>query len=352
MAVSQWSANFATKPKVKALLSKTVGNAETLVLEDVPSPVPGVGQVRLRVHACALGFPDTLIINDQYQMRPPRPFSPGGEVAGVVDEVGTGVQNLSPGDRVIGWCLWGGLAQELVINADRCLPIPDGMPMADGAALMFSHGTALYALRERAKLLPGETLLVTGASGGVGLAAVELGCLLGARVIAAASSEKKLNIALLHGAQAGLVYPAESMDPDAARAFGKTLKESLGALGADVVLDVTGGQYAESFMRAIAWQGRYLVVGFASGIPKLPLNLVLLKGCDVLGVSSGEYIARERGKFDASHRELLTMYAQGLIRPHVSQRFPLERSAEAISLIASRQAVGKLVVIMTEGDKT
>ena len=217
--------------------------------------------------------------------------------------------------------------------------------MADGAALIVSHGTALYALRERARLQPGETLLVTGASGGVGLAAVELGCLLGARVIAAASSEKKLNLALLHGAQAGLVYPAESMDSDAARAFGNTLKESLGALGADVVLDVTGGQYAQSFIRAIAWQGRYLVVGFAAGIPKLPLNLVLLKGCDVLGVSSGEYIARERGKFDASHRELLTMYSQGLIRPHVSQRFPLERSAEAISLIASRQAVGKLVVM-------
>ena len=336
---------------MKALLSRAAGGCDTLVLEDVAVPAPGPGQVRLHVKACALGLPDTLIINDQYQMRPPRPFAPGGEVAGVVDALGEGVTTLKVGDPVIGWCFWGGLAEQLVIDVDRCVPIPVAMPMDEAAALLFSHGTALYALRERGELKAGETLLVTGASGGVGLAAVELGRLFGARVIAAASSQAKLDLALAAGASAGVVYPAGGMDKDAARAFTQQLKEAVGANGADVVLDVVGGEYAEPCLRAIAWHGRYLVVGFAAGIPKLPLNLVLLKGCDVRGVGSGEYIARERAKFEGSQRELLALYSQGRIRPCVSQRFPLERGAEALGLLASRKAVGKLVVTMNEGGK-
>jgi NADPH2:quinone reductase len=336
---------------VKALLSKVPGGADTLVLEDVAVPEPGPGQVRLRVKACALGLPDTLIINDKYQMRPPRPFAPGGEVAGVVDSLGEGVTGLNVGDPVIGWCFWGGLAEQLVIDADRCVPIPAAMPMDEAAALLFSHGTALYALRERGQLQPGETLLVTGAAGGVGLAAVELGRVLGARVVAAVSTQEKLELALRHGASTGVVYLAGGMDKDTARVFTQSLKEAVGPNGADVVLDVVGGEYAEPCLRAIAWQGRYLVVGFAAGIPKLPLNLVLLKGCDVRGVGSGEFIARERAKFDASHRELLNLYSQGRIRPRVSQRFPLERGGEALGLLASRKASGKLVVTMNEGDK-
>ncbi len=332
---------------MKALLSKAAGGPDALVLEEVASPVPGPGQVRLRVHACALGYADTLIINDQYQLRPPRPFAPGGEVSGVVDALGEGVTTLKEGDRVIGWCFWGGLAEELVIDADKCVPIPDAMPFDDAAALLFSHGTALYALRERGELKAGETLLVTGASGGVGLAAVELGKAMGARVVAAVSSQEKLELALASGADAGVVYPASGMDKDAARAFGQQLKEALGQQGADVVLDVVGGDYAEQCLRAIAWQGRYLVVGFAAGIPKLPMNLVLLKGCDIRGVGSGEYIAREREKYDASHRELIAMYSKGLNRPRISQRFTLARAGHALSLLTTRKAVGKLVVTMT-----
>lgn len=338
---------------MKALVSKAAGGPETLVVEELASPVPGSGQVRLRVHACALGYADTLIIKDQYQLRPPRPFAPGGEVSGVVDALGEGVTQLEVGDRVIGWCFWGGLAQELVIDADRCVPIPDAMPIDDAAALLFSHGTALYALRERGELKAGETLLVTGASGGVGLAAVELGKLMGARVVAAASTRQKLALALECGADAGVVYPSAApaspeggLDKDAARAFGQQLKDVLGKQGANVVLDVVGGDYAEQCLRAVAWQGRYLVVGFAAGIPRLPMNLVLLRGCDIRGVGSGEYILRDRAKFDTSHRELIDLYSQGRVRPRISARFTLDEAARALSLLAGRQALGKLVVTM------
>lgn len=332
---------------MKALLSRAKGGAATLVLEEVDVPPPGAGQVRLRVHACGLGLPDTLIIDDQYQMKPPRPFAPGGEVAGVVDAVGDGVTAFNVGDRVIAWCLWGGLAEQLVVDAGRCVPMPDGMPMDEAAALLLTYGTAHYALRERGQLKAGDTLLVTGAAGGVGLAAIELGKAWGARVIAAASSQDKLDFALAHGASAGVVYPASGMDKESARAFGQSLKQAVGGEGANIVLDVVGGDCAEACVRVMAWEGRFLVVGFAGGVPRLPLNLVLLKGCQVLGVSWGEFIRRERVKFDASVRELLGMYTRGQIRPRISQRFPLERGGEALGLIASRQAHGKLVVTMT-----
>ena len=331
---------------MKALLSKVKGGAEALVLEDVDVPLPGAGQVRLQVHACGLGLPDTLIIDDQYQMKPPRPFAPGGEVAGIIDAMGDGVTGFNVGDRVIAWCFWGGLAEQLVVDADRCVAISDAMPMDEAAALLLTYGTAHYALRERGQLKAGDTLLVTGAAGGVGLAATELGKAWGARVIAAASSQDKLDFARAHGASAGVVYPASGMDKESARTFAQSLKQAVGGEGANVVLDVVGGDCAEACVRAMAWEGRFLVVGFAGGVPRLPLNLVLLKGCQVLGVSWGEFIRRERAKFDASVRELLDMYTRGLIRPRISRRFPLARGGEALGLIASRQAHGKLVVTM------
>jgi len=334
--------------RVRALLSKAKGGADTLVLEEVDVPQPGAGQVRLRVHACGLGLPDTLIIEDQYQMKPPRPFAPGGEVAGVVDAIGDGVNGLTIGDRVMALCLWGGLAGQLVVDADRCVRIPNDIPMDEAAALLVSYGTAHYALRERGELKAGDTLLVTGAAGGVGLAAIELGKAWGARVIAAASSQEKLDVALAQGASAGVVYPAGGLDKDSSRAFAQSLKRAVGEEGANVVLDVVGGDYAEACVRAMAWQGRFLVVGFAAGVPRLPLNVVLLKGCQVLGVSWGEFIRREPARFNASVQELLDMYARGLIRPRISKRFPLERGGEALGLIASRQAQGKLVVTMAE----
>jgi NADPH2:quinone reductase len=332
--------------RVRALLSKAKGGADTLVLEDVDVPQPGAGQVRLRVHACGLGLPDTLIIDDQYQMKPPRPFAPGGEVAGVVDAVGPGATRFTVGERVIALSLWGGLAEQLVVDEKQCIAIPGDMPMDEAAALLVAYGTAHYALRELGQLKAGDTLLVTGAAGGVGVAAIELGKAWGARVIAAVSSQDKLDFALAHGASAGVVYPAGGLDKESSRAFAQSLKQVVGGEGANVVLDVVGGDYAEACVRTMAWQGRFLVVGFAAGVPRLPLNVVLLKGCQVLGVSWGEFIRREPARFDASVRELLDMYKRGLIRPRISQRFPLERGGEALGLIASRQAQGKLVVTM------
>lgn len=331
---------------MKAVLSKAAGGPETLVIEEVESTEPGPGQVRMRVAACALNYPDTLIIQDLYQIKPQRPFAPGGEVAGTIDALGEGVNGFAVGDRVIGWCWWGGLVQSLVIDADRCIPVPDEMPLDDAAALVLTYGTVHYALRRCADIQPGETLLVLGAAGGIGLAAVELGRAWGARVVAACSSQAKVDHALQCGAAAGVVYPSGSLDRDAAKGLSQSLKQALGKEGAHVILDAVGGDYAEPALRAIAWQGRYLVVGFPAGIPKLPLNLVLLKGCRVIGVFWGEWVLRNRPDFAASVQDLMALYAKGLIRPRISQRFPMDKAADALRVLASRQAVGKIVVTM------
>jgi len=329
---------------VNALLSKVAGGPGSLELGELPEPQPGPGQVRVRVRACALGFPDLLLIQDQYQVRPPRPFAPGGEVAGTIEAVGAGVTDLAPGDRVIALCLWGGLAQQLVVDEEQCIPVPDDISLEDTAALMLSHATAWYALRDRGGLKAGEVLLVTGAAGGVGTAAVELGKAWGARVVAATSSVDKLDAAFACGADAGVVYPAGGMGRDAAKAFGRSLTRALGAGGADVVLDVVGGELAESCLRCMAWDGRYLVVGFAAGVPKLPANLVLLKGCRVVGVSTGEWMQRDRAGFQTVARELLEMCARGLVQPRISRRLPLAQGAEALGLLARREARGKVLV--------
>lgn len=329
-----------------ALLSLATGGPESLALGELPQPQPQPRQVRVRVSACSLGFPDLLMIQDQYQVRPQRPFAPGGGVAGIVEAVGAEVSGLQVGDRVVGLCLWGGLAQEAVLDAALCVVVPEGVEMEDAAAMAQSHLTAWYALQKRARVRVGDVLLVTGAAGGVGLAAVELGKAWGARVVAAASSVDKLDEAFACGADAGVVYPSGAISKDAGRAFGQSLKQAVGAQGANLVLDVVGGELAEACLRAMAWEGSYLVVGFAAGVPKLPANLLLLKGCQALGVSTGEWMTRDSAGFQAALRELLDMCRQQLVRPRITRRLPLAQAAEGLGLIARREARGKVLVTM------
>jgi len=328
-----------------ALLSKQPGGPETLVLESVAEPSPKPGEVLLAVKACGVNYPDALIIEDRYQFKPERPFAPGSEVSGIVEAVGEGVPFLKAGDRVIGSCGWGGMAEKLALSADRCIPMPDAMPFDEAAAFVMTYGTSYHALKDRAQLKAGETLLVLGAAGGVGLAAVELGAAMGAKVIAAASSQEKVDLCLARGATSGVVYPRGPFDKEGQKALGALLKDAVGPNGADVIYDAIGDAYAEPALRAIAWEGKYLVVGFAAGeIPKIPLNLALLKGCDIVGVFWGTWAARNPELFSKSIDELLELYAQGKVKPHVSERFPLERGADAIAHLGSRQAMGKVVV--------
>jgi NADPH2:quinone reductase len=330
---------------VKALLSKEVGGPETLVLEDVPSPEARPGFAVVEVKAVGVNLPDVLIIEDKYQFKPARPFAPGGEIAGIVKAVGEGVTNVKPGDRVLGNTGWGGMAQELALEAHRLVKIPASMPYDDAAAFIMTYGTSWHALKDRANLQPGQSLLVLGAAGGVGLAAVELGHAMGAKVIAAASSQEKVDLCKQHGADAGVVYGRGPFDRDGQKQLAQLFKDATGPDGADVIYDAVGGGYAEPALRAIAWEGKYLVVGFAAGdIPRIPLNLALLKGCDIVGVFWGSWVGRNPARHQASVAELLAMYEGGKIKPFVSERFPLERAAEAIKHLASRKAMGKVVV--------
>jgi NADPH2:quinone reductase len=329
---------------MKALMSLSPGGPETLVLEDVPEPVPGAGQVRVQVRAIGVNFPDLLIIQDLYQIKPPRPFSPGGELAGVVDKVGEGVTRVRPGDRVLVSPVRSAMAEMAIGEAGNCWKIPDRMPFDEAAALMLTYGTSQHALKDRARLQAGETLLVLGAAGGVGLAAVELGKAMGARVIAAASSEEKLALAKQHGADEAVLYPAGALDKTAAKALTDRFKEACGARGADVIYDGVGGDYTEAALRAIAWAGRHLVVGFTAGIPKLPLNLPLLKSCQVIGVFWGDFASRYPDKHAANVAALMDLYLDGKIKPAVTERYPLARGADAIARLGARQARGKIVV--------
>jgi NADPH:quinone reductase len=331
---------------MKAMLSKQVGGPETLVLEELPDPKPGAGEVVIAVKACGVNYPDLLIIEDRYQYKPARPFSPGGEVAGLVEAVGSGVTSLKVGDRVIGSATWGGMAEKLALKAERCTPFPTGMPMHEAAALILTYGTSIYALKDRAKLAKGETLLVLGAAGGVGLSAVELGKAMGARVIAAASTEEKVALAKQHGADDGVVYPAGPFDKAGSKALADLFKKACGETGADVIYDPVGGDYSEAALRAIGWEGRFLVVGFPAGIPKLPLNLTLLKSCQVVGVFWGEFTRRDPAGNAANIRALMQFYADGAIRPLVSERYPLAQAGAAIAKLGARQAMGKIVVTM------
>jgi NADPH2:quinone reductase len=330
---------------MKALLSKAVGGPETLVLEDVPEPVAKPGQAVVEVKAIGVNFPDVLIIEDKYQFKPERPFSPGGEIAGVVKSVGEGVTHVKPGDRVLGNTGWGGMAEKLALEAARLVKIPDSMPFDEAAAFIMTYGTSWHALKDRAQLKAGQSLLVLGAAGGVGLAAVELGKAVGANVIAAASSQEKVDLCLSRGATSGVVYPKGPFDKESQKALGGLFKEATGPNGADVIYDAIGDAYAEPALRSIAWEGKYLVVGFAAGeIPKIPLNLALLKGCEIVGVFWGAWVGKNPERHRESVAELLQMYADGKIKPHVSERFPLSKAADAIAHLGSRKAMGKVVV--------
>ncbi|QQQ17665.1 NADPH:quinone oxidoreductase family protein [Brevundimonas vitis] len=329
---------------MRAVLSKTPGGPETLVVEDVLDPTPMKGEVVIEVKAVGINFPDTLIIEDKYQFKPARPFSPGAEIAGVVEAVGEGVKGVFKGDRVIAVPGWGGLVERIAVPAASVVKMPDGMSFEEGAALIMTYGTSYYALKDRAKLQPGETLLVLGAAGGVGAAAVELGKAMGAHVVAAASTNDKVEFALEMGADNGLIYPSGPMDKAAQKALSGELKLASGRDGADVVYDAVGGDYAEPALRAMDWCGRYLVVGFPAGIPALPLNLTLLKSVAVIGVFWGAAVMRDPAAHAANMADLMRLWSEKKIRPRISRTFPLERAHEAIQALGDRTAMGKIVV--------
>ncbi len=331
---------------MRALLSNAPGGPETLELTEVPEPIAGQGQLLVRVNACAINYPDVLIIEDKYQFKPPRPFAPGGEVAGVVERVGEGVTGWQGGDRLIAMIGHGGLAEKVVVSAAMALPLPPERSFEEGSALILTYATSIHALLDRGRLQAGQTLLVLGAAGGVGLAAVELGKAFGARVVGAVSSEEKAEAVRAAGADHVIVYPQGPFDKEASKALAAEFKDAVGGEGADVVYDPVGGDYTEPALRSIAWEGRYLVVGFPAGIPKLPLNLTLLKSCDVCGVFWGAFAARDPAGNAAHIRTLFQLWSEGKIAPKVSRTWPLEQGGEAIAYMAARKAVGKLVVTM------
>ncbi len=322
---------------MKAVLCKEFGPAESLVLEDVASPVAKKNEVLLDVHAAGVNFPDTLIIEGKYQFKPPFPFSPGGEAAGVVSAVGENVSHLKVGDRVMALTGWGSFAEQVAVPGYNVLPIPASMDFNTAAAFSMTYGTSMHALKQRANLQPGETLLVLGASGGVGLAAVEIGKAMGARVIAAASSAEKLAVAKAAGADELINYNETSLKDE--------IKRLTDGQGADVIYDPVGGDLFDQAIRAIAWNGRLLVVGFASGrIPELPVNLALLKGAAVVGVFWGSFAQRQPQDNAANFQQLFGWFAEGKLKPLVSQVYPLSNAAQAINDLGQRKAVGKVVV--------
>jgi NADPH2:quinone reductase len=322
---------------MKAVLCKEWGLPGKLVVEDVPSPKPAAGQVLVSVKACGVNFPDTLIIQGKYQFKPEMPFSPGGEVAGVVKQVGENVTRVKAGDRVIAFNTWGGFAEEMVVDADRTIPMPAPMDFVPASAFVLTYGTSYHALKDRADIKAGESLLVLGAAGGVGLAAIQLGKAMGARVIAAASSDAKLQVCKDNGADELINYGSEDL-----RA---RVKAITAGKGIDVVYDPVGGPYSEPALRDMAWKGRFLVVGFAAGdIPKVPLNLTLLKGCSIVGVFWGAFTKNEPDRNRENNWELMAMYAAGKIKPHIHATYPLERAAEALNEVLNKRVTGKVVL--------
>ncbi len=322
---------------MRAMISDKPGGPESLELRDVPSKPVGKGEVRVAVHAAGVNFPDTLIIADKYQFKPPRPFSPGHEVGGVVTELGEGVSDYAVGDRVIGMIGHGGYAEEVVVPTINLLPMPANMSFEEGAAFTMTYGTSYYALKQRADPKPGETLLVLGAAGGVGLTAVELGALMGLKVIAAVGSDEKMEICRKYGATMFVNYAKEKMRDK--------VKELTGGKGADIVYDAVGGDAFDEAVRCINWYGRLLVIGFASGrIPSLPANLALLKSCDVRGVFYGAWRAREPAEARKNFDEMFAWVRDGKLKPHISMRFPLEKGADAMNALLSRKATGKVVL--------
>jgi len=324
---------------VKAIVCKRHGNPDTLVFEDVDEPTLAAGQVRIAVKACGINFPDVLMVAGKYQMQPPLPFSPGAELAGEIIETADDVTQLAAGQRVLALSSFGGMAEQICVPAHTVLPIPDNMPFETAAGFLLTYGTSYHALKQRAQLRDEETLLVLGAAGGVGLAAVELGKLMGAKVIAAASSAAKLAVAGEFGADLGIDYAQESLK--------ERVAELTSGKGADVIYDPVGGELFDQCLRAIAWNGRILIVGFASGaIPKIPANLPLLKGASLVGVFWGRFTEMQPELHRQNTQDLFAWYASGDIRPKISRTFPLEEGASAIGMLAKRLAIGKVVVVI------
>lgn len=322
---------------MKAILCKSWGLPDTLVVEELPDVVPGPGQVAIDVHAAGVNFPDVLIIQGKYQFKPELPFTPGSELAGVVSSVGEGVTHLKAGDKVLAFVSQGAFAQQIVAPAQVVVPMPPGLDFDTAAAVTLTYGTSHHAVVDRAQLKAGETMLVLGAAGGVGLAAIEIGKALGARIIAAASTDEKLEVCKQHGADATINYSTQDLR--------EAIKAATDGKGPDVIYDPVGGIYAEPAFRSIAWRGRYLVIGFANGeIPKLPLNLPLLKGASIVGVFWGEFARREPKANQAAMRELMGWMAEGKIRPHISGRYALADTPQALKDMAARKVTGKVVI--------
>ncbi len=322
---------------MKAIVCKQFGPPSSLSLEDVDSPKPNEKEVVVRVKACGVNFPDTLIVQGLYQFKPKLPFTPGSDIAGVVKEVGSKISHVKPGDEVFGFVMHGGYAEEVVVPGNACFPKPPGMEFPVAASFMMAYGTSYHALKDRGQLKEGETLLVLGASGGVGLAAVELGKLMGATVIAAASSDEKLELCRQYGADMVINYTAENLKD--------RIKELTHGKGVDVVYDPVGGDYSEPAIRGMAWEGRYLVVGFAAGnIPKIPLNLALLKGCAIVGVFWGSFAMKTPEKNLQNTMQLMQWYGAGKLKPHIHKIYPLKSANDALEDIMNRKVRGKAVI--------
>jgi NADPH:quinone reductase len=328
---------------VKAVLCKQYGPPELLVVEDLPSPTPGPGEVVISMKAASVNFADVLIIQNRYQVKPPLPFSPGSELAGVVKTVGEGVTRFKPGDRVMALTTYGAFAEEVASDEARLVPIPDGMDFSTASAFLLTYGTSDHALGDRGQLEPGERLLVLGAAGGAGLSAIEIGKALGAHVIAGASSAERLALCRAHGADATIDYAAEDLRD--------RINALTGGQGIDVVYDAVGGRHTDPALRSLRWRGRLLVVGFAAGeIPKIPLNLTLLKGCSIVGVNIGGFAKREPRQFATRVEQLTRWFQEGKLRPHVSDTMPLERAPDALARMAARQVKGKIVLLAGHHD--
>ncbi len=321
---------------MKAALCHAFGPVEQLRIEDIPEPIPGPGELLIAVHAAGVNFPDGLMIRGEYQVKPPTPFTPGSEIAGTVAAIGPNVDGFAPGDRVVALCGMGGFAERAIAQADRAIKLPPAMPFDEAAGFLLAHGTSLHALADKARLRAGETLLVLGAAGGVGLAAVELGAAMDATVIAACSSPEKCALARQHGAADTIDYSQTDLKAELKRRY---------PAGIDVAYDPVGGPFTEAAVRALAWGGRLLVVGFAAGdIPKLPLNLLLLKEAQAIGVFWGAFTSREPDHHRRNVELLFRWFAEGKLKPHVGARFPLTQTADAILHVMERKAQGKVVV--------
>jgi len=322
---------------MKAIICDSFGPPSNLKLGELPDPIPKADEVLVNVKTCSVNFPDTLIIQGLYQYKPEFPFSPGSDVAGVVEAVGENVKHLKPGDEIIGMSPYGGFAEKVAIHKNTCFPKPPGMSMVHAASFLMAYGTSYYALKHRGQLQSGETLVVLGASGGVGLTAVELGKKMGAKVIAAASTDEKLELCKKYGATETINYSTENLK--------EKIKELTNGKGADVIYDPVGGKYTEAALRAMAWKGRFLVVGFAAGqIPKIPLNLALLKGCEIVGVFWGAYAQKEASQNMQDAMQLVQWLGEGKLKPHIHGTYPLADVPKALEEIMERKVKGKLVI--------